>query len=476
MKTKYLFLTLLSVLSVFTPLLAQDNIPTVQIEQGELIGSLPYGRHFYVTGSAILPSGDVASSVVVRLYKTKVRHLSRNKKNVKELTDKQKNIYTEKRTNNEFLVEESTWEHYLDKDAENFRVYINKPLRFAVEYIMEISYSRRYDFDFSGEEKNEILDRVVERAQEVFTINGVLTSEETAAYLNSAVLGAMRQQVEASGENFYGFDKSLDANPIINQSSLDILTNEYLNVIGPMKANLGKSQVKLEEAEKDLEEAEDEDDEESAQDDIDKFTKRIRSAKRNIAELETNLESKLDIIKKQLAVVSVDRPAGTTRPTAITELDVIKVGTAIGGGAIFFNPRNSETRESNAIAYTALKFYFLPVDKRIDKPYLTSYPFINRASIMLGVATSGSLEYRGQQLDKPLGLTPVVGISYDVNRYFSLDLAATVFRQPSTSTLSSQKKTRFAPILGFTFDVDAFNRIKSMTGGKGPYNVSPTGD
>jgi len=95
---------------------------------------------------------------------------------------------------------------------------------------------------------------------------------------------------------------------------------------------------------------------------------------------------------------------------------------------------------------------------------------------MLGVATSGSLEYRGQDLVKPIGITPVAGISYDFNRYFSLDLAATVFRQPSTSPLSSQKKTRFAPILGFTFDLDAFNRVKSLTGGEGPYNVSPTGN
>ena len=476
MKTKYLFLTLLSLLTLFTPIIAQQNIPIVQIEQGELIGSLPYGRHFYVTGSAVLPSGEVADSVVVRLYKTNVRHFSRNKKNVRELSKEQKDFYTQHRTNNEFLVEKSTWVRYRDRDAENFRVYVNKPLQFAREYIMEINYFRRYNFAFSSKQKNEILKRVVEITQDVFADEGVLTSEQTADYLNLVVLGAMRQQVEASGESFYGFDKSLNDNPVVNASSLNVLTNDYLNVIGPMKANLERSKVRLIEAKNDMKEAEDEDDEESAQEDIDKWTKRISSAKQNIAATEVKLESKLRIIKNQLALVSVDRPAESTRPTAVTELDVIKVGTAFGGGAVFFNPRNTETRELNAIAYTALKFYFLPVDKRIDKPYLTSYPFINRASIMLGVATSGSLEYRGQELVKPIGITPVAGISYDFNRYFSLDLAATVFRQPSTSTLSSQKKTRFAPILGFTFDLDAFNRIKSLTGGEGPYNVSPTGN
>lgn len=476
MKTKFLFLTLLSLLSIFTPLTAQEGIPIVQIEQGELIGALPYGRHFYVMGSAVLPSGEVADSVVVRIYKTNVRHFSRNKKNVMELSEKQKDFFTQDRANNEFLVEKSTWVRYRDRDAEDFRVYVNKPLQFAREYIVEINYFRRYNFTFSRQQKNEILTRVVEITQDVFADEGVLTSEQTADYLNLVVLGAMRQQVEASGENFYGFDKSLNENPIINASSLNVLTNDYLNVVGPMKANLERSKAKLESANEDLADAEDADDEESAQEDIDKWTKRISASKREIANTEAKLESKLRIIKSQLALVSVDRPAESTRPTAITELDVIKVGTAFGGGAVFFNPRNTETRELNAIAYTALKFYFLPVDKRIDKPYLSSFPFINRASIMLGVATSGSLEYRGQELVKPIGITPVAGISYDFNRYFSLDLAATVFRQPSTSTLSSQKKTRFAPILGFTFDLDAFNRIKSLTGGEGPYNVSPTGN
>jgi hypothetical protein len=476
MKTKYLFLTLLSLLSIFTPLIAQENIPIVQIEQGELIGALPYGRHFYLTGSAVLPSGEVADSVVVRLYKTNVRHFNRNKKNTRELSENQKDFYTQNRTNNEFLVEKSTWVRYRDRDAENFRVYVNKPLQFAREYIVEINYFRRYNFSFSSKQKDEILTTVVDITQDVFANDGVLTSEQTADYLNLVVLGAMRQQVEASGDNFYGFDKSLNENPIVNAASLNVLTNDYLNVVGPQKANLVRAKAKLKEAKNDLEEAQDEDDEESAQEDIDKWTKRIRTAKQEIEDTEAKLESKLRIIKNQLALVSVDRPAESTRPTAITELDVIKVGTAFGGGAIFFNPRNAETRELNAIAYTALKFYFLPVDKRIDKPYLTSYPFINRASIMLGVATSGSLEYRGQELVKPIGITPVAGISYDVNRYFSLDLAATVFRQPSTSILSSQKKTRFAPIVGFTFDLDAFNRIKSLTGGEGPYNVSPTGN
>ena len=395
MKTKYIFLTFLSLLSIFAPIFAQENIPIVQIEQGELIGSLPYGRHFYITGSAVLPSGEVADSVVVRLYKTNVRHFSRNKKNTRELSETQKDFFTQKRTNNEFLVEKSTWVRYRDRDAENFRVYVNKSLQFAREYIVEINYFRRYNFAFTSQQKNEILTRVVEITQDVFADEGVLTSEQTADYLNLVVLGAMRQQVEASGENFYGFDKSLNANPIVNASSLNVLTNDYLNVVGPMKANLERSKVKLKEAKNDLEEAADADDEESAQDDIDKWTKRINTAKQDIAATEAKLESKLRIIKNQLALVSVDRPAESTRPTAITELDVIKVGTAFGGGAVFFNPRNSETRELNAIAYTALKFYFLPVDKRIDKPYLSSFPFINRASIMLGIATSGSLEYRG---------------------------------------------------------------------------------
>jgi len=116
----------------------------------------------------------------------------------------------------------------------------------------------------------------------------------------------MRQQVEASGENFYGFDKSLNENPIVNAASLNILTNEYLNVIGPMKANLIRSKAKLKEAKNDLKEAEDEDDEESAQDDIDKWSKRIRTSKENIADTEAKLEGKLRIIKNQLALVSVE--------------------------------------------------------------------------------------------------------------------------------------------------------------------------
>lgn len=475
MKTKKIVFAAGLLLTLFTSLFAQENVPVVSMEQGEIIGALPYGRHFYLRGSAVLPSGEIADSVVVRVYKTNVRHLVRNQKNTKELTADEKKYYTQSRADNPFLVEKSVWVRYRDRDAENFQVYINKPLQFAREYIVEVNYFRRYNFVFSKNEKDRILQRVLEVTEDVFADEGVLTSEQTADYLNMVVLGAMRQRVEASGEAFYGFDKSLEANPIVNAASLNVLTNDYLNVLGPQRANLRAFRQKLQTANEDLEDAQDDDDRESAQDDIDKFTKRIRSAERQIAATEAELADKLQIIRRQLALVSVERPAETTRPTAVTELDVIKVGTAFGGGAIFFNPRNADIRETNAIAYTALKFYFLPVDKRIDKPYLTNYPFFNRASIMLGIATSGSLEYRGQDLEKPIGITPVAGISYDINRYFSIDALTTVFRQPSTSALSSQKKTRFAPVIGLTFDLDAFNRIKSLTGGEGPYNVNVTG-
>ena len=206
MKTKLLILVL-SVLSL--PLTAQEGIPVVNLEQGEIIGALPYGRHFYLRGSAALPSGEIADSVVVRIYETNVRHFVRNKKNSRDLTDDQKDFYTQKRTDNPYSVEKSVWVRYRDRDAENFQVYVNKPLRFAREYIVEVNYFRRYNFVFSDDEKTEILQRVTEITQDVFADEGLLTSEQTADYLNLVVLGAMRQKVEASGDSFYGFDKSL---------------------------------------------------------------------------------------------------------------------------------------------------------------------------------------------------------------------------------------------------------------------------
>lgn len=472
MKTKTLlrYLPLLALLFV-NALNAQENTPVVTIEQGEIIGALPYGQHFFITGSTALPSGEQADSVVVEIYDAGVNHLRRNKKNTKELSDKQKDfvISGENKTN---LVETSTWVRYLDKDVTNFRVYVNKPLRFAREYILQVNYYRRYNFSFSERQKNEILENVVENLQEEFENKGELDPKAATDYLNVAVMSAMRDQVIASGDNFYGFGNSLEEEPLVNPASLIDLTENYLNVLPAEKENLKNAQKNLSKAKTELKQEADPEEKEAIQEDIDKWSERVRSIDKRVKKLEAGKEKRLSIIRNRLALVSVDRPAQSSRPTAITELDAIKVGTSFGGGGIIFNPRRKDIREINALAYTALKFYIFPVDKRIDKPYLTSFPFFNRASVLFGIVTSNSFEYRGQELEKPIGVAPLVGISYDVNRYFGVDFGATVFRQPSTSYLLSAKKTRISPVIGINFDFDGFNRIKSLTKGNVPYNIS----
>lgn len=470
MKTKIIFSFLFSFLYFGQSLTAQE-VPIVSIEQGEIIGALPYGRHFFINGSSTLPSGQLADSIVVRIYKTGNRDLFKKRRNIKTLTPINVNNVTAGGNKSPYFVKESTWLLYRSENKEQYRVYINQPLLFATQYLVEVNYFKRFNFTFTEVEKDIILDNVVNNLVAHYQKNGEsLTDEDAANYLNLAVLNVMKKKTEVAGESFLGFGDILENNPIIEASSITSLSEDYLSLLAATKAEIQSTRKDIATKQKQLNKATG-NDAAALEEAIQELESTLSIYDDLVAENEIGLNKRLKIIKKQLALVVVDSPIAPTTPSGVTELDAIKVGTAFGGGGIFYNPKNPELREINALSYAALKFYFLPVDKRIDEPYLSDFPLLNRMALLFGVVTSGAFEYRGQQLEKPIGLSPVAGLSFDFNRYFSLDAGFTVFRQPSTSPYLSRKQTRFAPVVGITFDFDAFNRIKSMTGGEGPYNI-----
>jgi hypothetical protein len=68
----------------------------------------------------------------------------------------------------------------------------------------------------------------------------------------------------------------------------------------------------------------------------------------------------------------------------------------------------------------------------------------------------------------------MVGFGYDFNRYFSLDLGMTIFKQQSVSPFSMNEKTRVAPVIGLNFDLDIFNRFSALFTGNN-YTIKPAG-
>jgi len=123
----------------------------------------------------------------------------------------------------------------------------------------------------------------------------------------------------------------------------------------------------------------------------------------------------------------------------VAEVDAIRIGTAFGGALVGLNLPD-ESRSFDALGYSALKFYLRPVDKRL-----------------------------------PQRVYPLLGISFDVNRYMSIDLAGTLFAQPSLSPLTQNTNLRVGPVLGINFDGDLFNRFQTLFSGN-QYQVNPGGN
>lgn len=471
------FLTFGQVSSTVPLSASGKRIPIVKFEQGKIIGSLPYGRHFYIQGTTRYAGSGRADRVDVEIYDTgKIGVLKKNKARSVLSQDDINRIIVQGSQN---LVDTSSWNAYEavtenNKKPVEFSVYISTPLKFSHRYLVKFSYSKVFDYTLTEGEKNDILTKLKLKTFQIFENEGEVVIETVQQQLNDLVTRALKEKVIAAGDSYFDLDKIRQNFKPVTSSSL-----ENLGLVIPLIAG---HQLNIQDIQSDLQRLRDRK-ETLPQDspDLASLNRQIRKNKADLEEeraskkvLEDQLSDYLKIIKNQLIVVQEKYTLGGSNETSVTELQSIQVGSSFGSGFAGLNFQDAANRDYDAFSYTALKFYFLPVDKRIADPYLDDIFFLNRLSFIFGVVNNGKLNYKGVELPKALALTPMVGFGYDFSRFFSVDIGMTIFKQQSVSPFSTNEKTRVAPVLGLNFDIDVFNRFSSLFTGDN-YKIKPAG-
>ncbi len=468
------FFLLGSLLLLQIPLPAQD-IPIVQYEQGKIIGTLPYGRHFYIEGSTQLPNDTRADEVRVRIFR--VNRKGNRKKNDKISLTKAEQQAIARDSN--LLVNASTWSAFRATDKDRFKTYINTSLKFKRNYLVEFSYLKIFQFNLTDEEKDLALQRGLDRAFKHYQETEGIGTELFGNFLNDEVRRILTEK--AAGDYFYTPER-IEANmPTIKQTSLNDLESELLAyaVVTGFRSNIDKSRTELLAVQTKLSEIPSDHPDKAA------YRKRAQDIQAQIEEdnailqpleeslPEASFRRKLEVVKNQLIVVRREYDLQTVFEISKTELNSIQIGSSFGGGAVALNNTNSNFDDLDAFGYTALKFYFSPVDKRIAEPYLGRSFLLDRMSFLLGISTKRNFNFKGQELKSILGITPFLGLSLDVSRYLSVDVGATFFKQESRSPLINDEKIRVGPVLGLNFDFDAFNRVSALVKGE-QFKIDPS--
>lgn len=460
------------------PLTASGKlIPIVKFEQGEIIGSLPYGRHFYIQGTTRHAGSGKADRVDVEIYDTGKIGVFKKKKARIRLTEADINRITARESQN--LVAESSWNAYeaMTEDNQNpteFSVYISTPLKFSHRYLVKFSYSKVFNYVLTEAEKNDILTKLKRRTIRVFNEVGEVVVETVQEQLNDLVTETLAQKVAASGDTYFDLEKIRKNFKPVTVSSLENLGNVIPQIAG--------HQLNIQDIQNDLERLrarkaalpQDSPDLASLNRQIEKNRDDLKEERAAKKLLDDELTNYLQIVKNQLVIVQEKYTLGGSNETSVTELQSIQVGSSFGSGFAGLNFQDEVNRDYDAFSYTALKFYFLPVDKRIADPYLDDIFFLNRLSFIFGVVNNGRLNYKGVELPKALALTPMAGFGYDFSRFFSIDVGVTIFKQESVSPFSTNEKTRVAPVLGLNFDIDIFNRFSTLFTGDN-YKIKPAG-
>ena len=471
---KYITLLLAIVFFCIGDLFAQDfdrqQYRQIEFSQGKLIGNLPYGRSFFIYGNNKLKNGAVADKVVISIYDSGLWRYRRKQKSA-HISTEQKRVIT---SNTHNLVDSSEWNVAQAEDPNIFRVFINSNLQCRRLYLVKLSFYKNYEFVLTDAEKDELIENIVSEAVNYFGKNGEISSRIAPQIIREESEKYLLQKIGLSGNTFHeaGEKRSdLIPNVVVGQQVLDALNNT-LRKIGVAQGFIEKTEeIIRDQVQPDLDEFDEGSvDFQEALEAKKEFLAQIAVRQKRIENLRAELTEKLQVIKNQLVKIGSSYIKIHSDPS-LADLEDINIGTSFGAAAIGFDVTDSDNRQFNALSYTGLKFRFLPVDKGISDPYL-DVPFINRMSFLLGVSFSNKLTYRGQDVKNVIGFFPILGLSYDANRYFSFDLGATFFKQDSANPLSSAENLRVGPIIGLTLDMDLLNRFKSTFTGE-QYLVNP---
>ena len=199
-------------------------------------------------------------------------------------------------------------------------------------------------------------------------------------------------------------------------------------------------------------------------------TKKLDASIRNRRELKKQYDDSFQFMLDRLYstigdVIEFDAKVDVA---GVSEKETIRFDAAAGAGFAFLNP--FEDNETQVFSYLAVKYYLTDVDKRVLAPYLTD-KWYRRFSILGGFKIGGDLKYKGQSMENVLGVNPVLGASYDINRFISVDLLTIFFKQPSVSPLESTSEVRAAPCLTISVNPDILNRFRAI-GSDDKYRVT----
>lgn len=181
------------------------------------------------------------------------------------------------------------------------------------------------------------------------------------------------------------------------------------------------------------------------------------SPKKAIKRLDPDLRQSFSLI-----AISIDRSSANAR----TNNESVNVGTTFGIGCIgyIFNENQATEKqklrlEPDLVTYTALKFYLSPRDKSLSDIRHVYPKRGSRIAVLIGVSTSGLLNFRGQTQDNSLSVTPLTGFSFDFMRAAEIDLGLIWFRQNTVSPISTRKVLKASAFIGLSWDFDILNRL-----------------
>lgn len=457
---KYLYLTLL-LIGAFPRLIAQEpatSLETVLFDQGNIIGTLPYGRYFFIEGSTKLPYDGRADKVTVSIWRGKKL---RGTKDIIKAQD--------------LPLISTSWVADRSDDISKFRLYINQPLELMEEYILEFIFYERLSFNLTENQKNEIIQSISQKVfDEVKRQQGI---GKTA--IKNIINGEVYSYLGTLDDYATYFPTGTDLNSEAGQVPISEATLEHLSrQIGSYSTKLlivKELTEQIKTVKDDLKNAvPGSTNYNNIQEELDNFIEQKRIAQEEFDALRDSLPNMLVVVREKLVETFTSYVITSPEIASVTELQALKIGTTFGGGLVGLNFQNEQARDLDVLSYTALKFYLSPVDKRIKDPYLDNRFFISRLSILLGFSLTQEINYKGASLDRALGFYPVAGLSYDLNRYISIDLGGTLFKQQSLSPLTNTDEIRVAPILGITFDADLFNRMRAVFGGEA-YKINQGG-
>lgn len=144
---------------------------------------------------------------------------------------------------------------------------------------------------------------------------------------------------------------------------------------------------------------------------------------------------------------------------AEAEVRKLQIGTAVSGASVFFGPGGGDR---DGVMIASLRYYLAPVDRSLPTPWSSPRA---RAAIDIGALFQSDLTYRGQeQKDLFNGISPTIGVSYDLTRYLSVTGGMLFYRQPSTNPLAGDgaARVRTSAFLGVGSDFDALNQLNGL--------------